>query len=389
MSKAWLVVPLGEVVAHRKEFIRIDDLATYKRCRVQLHAQGIVLRDIVSGSEIKTKDQQVCRAGEFLVAEIDAKVGGFGIVPGSLDGAIVSSHYFLFTIDESVLERRYLDFFIRTPVFREQVLAQGSTNYAAIRPRDMLGYKIPLPPLSEQRRIVARIEELAAKIEEARGLRRQAVEEVDTLLTAMAHRADLDAGAKLDKGWSEVAVGDVIRQVEDSHSVQVEGIYPNFGIYSFGRGLFKKPPIQGLSTSAKTLYRVRAGQFIYSRLFAFEGAYGLVSKEFDGHFVSNEYPTFACNPDRVRAEFLYAYFKSPTVWSKVSAGSKGLGDRRQRVQPAQILAHRLMLPPLAWQERICAMLAKVEEVKHKQTETTAELDAMLPSVLDKAFKGEL
>ena len=53
--------------------------------------------------------------------------------------------------------------------------AQGSTNYAAIRPIDVLGYEIPLPPLEEQRRMV-RIEELAARIGEARGLRRESME---------------------------------------------------------------------------------------------------------------------------------------------------------------------------------------------------------------------
>ena len=111
MSKPWPLVPLGEVVSQRKEFIRINDLEIYKRCRVQLHVQGIVLRDVVSGVEIKTKEQQICRAGEFLVrTEIDAKVGGFGIVPENLDSAIVSSHYFLFVLDESVLDRRFLDF---------------------------------------------------------------------------------------------------------------------------------------------------------------------------------------------------------------------------------------------------------------------------------------
>ena len=164
MSK-WSSAPLASAIQYRKEFIQIDDLSTYKRCRVQLHAQGIVLRDEVPGAEIKTKRQQVCKVGDFLVAEIDAKVGGFGIVPDELDGSIVSSHYFLFEVNEKVLSRRFLDFFIRTPAFREQVAAQGSTNYAAIRPGDVLGYKIPLPPLPEQRRIVARIESLATKIE--------------------------------------------------------------------------------------------------------------------------------------------------------------------------------------------------------------------------------
>ena len=51
------------------------------------------------GAEIKTKRQQRVQAGDLLVAEIDAKVGGFGIVPAGLAGAIVSSHYFLYEVD--------------------------------------------------------------------------------------------------------------------------------------------------------------------------------------------------------------------------------------------------------------------------------------------------
>jgi type I restriction enzyme, S subunit len=124
MSK-WPMVKLGEVLTHRKEFIAINDLEPYKRCRVQLHAQGIVLRDQVPGAEIKTKKQQVCRAGEFLVAEIDAKLGGYGIVPNDLEGAIVSSHYFLFGVNENKLDRSFLGYFIRTPAFFEQVAAHS------------------------------------------------------------------------------------------------------------------------------------------------------------------------------------------------------------------------------------------------------------------------
>lgn len=177
----WPLVPLGEVVAHRKEFITIDDLQTYRRPRVQLHAQGIVSRDAVLGAEIKTKKQQVARAGEFLVAEIDAKVGGFGIVPDNLDGSIVSSHYFLYRHKQDRLDNRYLGWFVKTRAFGRQVAAQGSTNYAAIRPDDVLGYKIPLPPPHEQHRIVARIEELAAKVREAQQLRTSATYEATVL----------------------------------------------------------------------------------------------------------------------------------------------------------------------------------------------------------------
>lgn len=59
-------------------------------------------------------------------------------------------------------------------------LMSGTAN-VSLKIQDIANVEIPLPPLEEQRRIVARIEELAAKIEEARGLRRKAVEETKEL----------------------------------------------------------------------------------------------------------------------------------------------------------------------------------------------------------------
>jgi hypothetical protein len=67
------------------------------------------LKPISAGSQ-----QQVCREYELLVAEIDAKFGGFGIVPASLDGAIVSSHYFLFRVNSSLLDVSFLGYYLKT-----------------------------------------------------------------------------------------------------------------------------------------------------------------------------------------------------------------------------------------------------------------------------------
>jgi type I restriction enzyme S subunit len=157
----------------------------YKRCRVQLRAKGIIIRDVVHGRDIKTKRQQLCKAGEFLVAEIDAKVGGFGIVPNELDGAIVSSHYFLFELDKTKLDKRFLAYYVKTPAFQEQIEAQGSTNYAAIRPHQVLDYVIPLPALDEQGNLVS----IMSKIEDARQLHEAAVTELDALASALLAKA--------------------------------------------------------------------------------------------------------------------------------------------------------------------------------------------------------
>jgi type I restriction enzyme S subunit len=179
-------VPLGEVVTHRKQFVQIEDSKLYKLCRVQWYGQGVILRGTVLGLEVKTKAQQICRAGEFLVAEIDAKEGGLGVVPPDLEGAIVSGHYFLFEVDQTRLDTRYLGHYIQTTLFRGQVKAQGSTNYSAIRPSDVCSYMIPLPPIEEQRRIVERLATLETKIQRATRLHEESVRMTDLLLYSEA-----------------------------------------------------------------------------------------------------------------------------------------------------------------------------------------------------------
>jgi type I restriction enzyme, S subunit len=378
--KPWPKVRLGEVLCHRKEFITIDDLTTYKRPRVQLHAQGIVLRDEVPGALIKTKSQQVCRSGELLVAEIDAKVGGLGIVPDALEGCIVSSHYFLFDLDETKIHRRFLDYFIRTPAFQDQVEAQGSTNYAAIRPQHVLGYEIPLPPLQEQRCIVARIEELSSLINEARTLRQQAGEELEIFFRSIIMQ---NADAK------PTAMRELVSLRPPDVTVQPNEIYQFAGIYSFGRGVFKAQKKTGMDFAYPQLTRLRAGNFVYPKLMAWEGAFGIVPAECDGCVVSTEFPVFEVNVDRVFPEILDSYFKSPTVWPEISNASTGTNVRRRRLNPQDFLNYQIPLPSRETQIRFKTAHAEARVLKHFQTETATELNALLPAILDRAFKGEL
>jgi type I restriction enzyme S subunit len=115
------------------------------------------------------KKQQRVHSNDLLVAEIDAKVGGFGIVPSELEGAIVSSHYFVYAIDTNRLLPEYLEFYLKTgkPTkdLHTQGFVKGSLNYASIRPNDFLELKIPWASPEIQRRIVAlfrKVEELAS-----------------------------------------------------------------------------------------------------------------------------------------------------------------------------------------------------------------------------------
>jgi len=380
MSNSWPLIPLSEVIRHRKEFVRISDFETYKRCRVQLHAKGIVLRDTVPGSEIKTKEQQVCRAREFLVAEIDAKVGGFGVLPDDLDGSIVSSHYFLFQINHEKLDHRFLDYFVRTPSFMDQVAARGSTNYAAIRPQHVLEYHIPLPPLPEQRRIVARIDELAAKIAEARGLRQRGAEKVDAFVISVhMHLA----------GKRRKRLGEIIKLDEEQVPVALDGAYPQCGVKSFGAGLFPKPAISASETTYRAFNRLYEGALVLSQVKGWEGAVAVCPANLAGWFVSPEYRTFRCVAGETRPRYLAVLVRTEWFWGRLGRATRGVGARRERTRPEQFLNIEIPMPDFDQQRQGEELFGHVNALKQFQAETAAELDAMLPSVLDRAFRGEL
>ena len=391
MSK-WPTVNLGELLRLERRKMKVEPDRLYQEIGIYCFGRGIFHKTPRTGFEVGNKDLFLMKEGDFILQVTFAWEGAIAIVSAAEDGMYGSTRYPTFRVDQTRCEPRFLLNYFKTEEGLQQLVkicpgSAGRNRVLSIR--RIPEVQVPLPPLPEQQRVVARVEELAAQIHEARTLRKEASEEVETTLAAMAHRADLDKSAKERSGWKLKRLADVIQFVDDSYKVQPDQSYPNLGIYSFGRGLFHKQPIDGLATSAKALRRVRSGQFIYSRLFAFEGAYGWVTPEFDGVFVSQEYPTFDCHPQEVRPEFLAAYFKPAHVWKTVAAGSKGLGDRRQRVQPAQLLMHELWVPPISWQNRLAEVQTEVDGLKHLQAETVKELDALLPSILDRAFKGEL
>lgn len=140
----WRKVKLKEVLNHKKGSIKIDDDTEYKLCRVRLHRRGVLLRGNQFGHQIKTKKQQVCQTGDLIVAEMDAKFGGYGFIPDELTGAIVSSHYYLYELDKTKISQDYFQTLISTDYIQNQIEAKGSTNYSSIRAKEFLEYEIPL-----------------------------------------------------------------------------------------------------------------------------------------------------------------------------------------------------------------------------------------------------
>jgi type I restriction enzyme S subunit len=399
VSRDWPIIALGDVLKQRKEFVVIDDLTNYKRPRVQLHAKGVVLRDVVAGALVKTKHQQVCRTGEFLVAEIDAKVGGFGLVPPELDGAIVSSHYFLFVPDEHVLDRHFLEWFIRTPAFHDQVEAQGSTNYAAIRPSDVLGYKMPLPPLAEQQRIVARIEEMAGRIEKAHLLRQQTEAEAQALTRALVRE-------------SLARIREEVTSLESWLDWQREGVQTGpFGaqlgsddfvdtgipVLTIGNVQYSGLVLDGFKrvtpekSEALRRYQLEAGDILFARM-GTVGRCCIVPDSAAGWLINYHIIRVAVDKARLDPRFLHWTIRcSPEVEEYL--GKTIRGATRQGVNSSIVRGLPCRVPSLARQRTLVARFEGfgrvVEGLVASQREASRLLVNVMPAVLDRAFKGEL
>jgi type I restriction enzyme S subunit len=183
---------VGEIVELRKEFITISDDLSYRLLTVQLHARGVCPRGEKLGVEIKTKKQQVVRAGDFVVAEIDAKLGGFGLVPADCEGAIVSNHYFVYEIDTSVVSPAFFEWWLRSGI-PEQLIqphVKGATNYAAIRQHHFPLLELRLPAsMDEQNKLVKDLDALQEEVDALKALQTQTAAELDALLPSILDKA--------------------------------------------------------------------------------------------------------------------------------------------------------------------------------------------------------
>ncbi len=392
MSKPnWPVVPLSKVVVPVHRTVTITPGISYRTLGVKWWGEGAYERQTIDGAQTAARTLNEVKEDDLIINKIWVRHGSVAIVGRDVAGCYGSNEFPTFEFRRELIEPRWMHWYSKSRELwtKCDLLSQGTSGKNRIRPEKFMTVEVPLPELKVQQRIVERIDSLVSKVEEAKQASKKVAAQSRLLAVSLAHRADLSRQEKDAMGWREVILGDVLCEEFDDHRVAPTQEYPNFGLYSYGRGLFVKAPISGMATSATRLRRVRAGQFIYSRLFAWEGAFGLVTPEFDGWFVSNEYPTFACNLSEVLPEFLPAYFQAKQAWDAVAVGSKGLGSRRQRVQPEQLLAHRLMLPPMHVQIQLKKLNSFVPEIEETRSKLRIEIDAMLPSILDSAFKGAL
>jgi len=145
----------------------------------------------------KKLDQEFARtrlSGNEVLVSIQGTVGRVAIVPGTLRGANVSRTLAVVPVGPACLPN-YLRAVLLAPQGQTAMSDEtGGSTRASLNLGDLRKIRLPLPPLNEQKRIVARIDSLTEKSREAREALAEVPELLDKLrqsILAAAFRGDL------------------------------------------------------------------------------------------------------------------------------------------------------------------------------------------------------
>ena len=259
--------------------------------------------------------------------------------------------------------------------------AKGTTGYASVRPQTFLKAVVPLPPLPEQRRIVARIEELADLVAEAKRLQASVLADSKALL--------MSAYRQITRNAERKPMNQVAPLTRRPASIDVDAIYPQISVRSFGNGTFYQPALLGAEITWQKPYQVKECDILISNIKAWEGAVAVVAPEDDGRYGSHRYLTCVPIPGIATAGFVCFHLLTPEGLYHLGEASPGSADRNRTLNSELLM--QIPIPVIAIEDQRWFDKLREESklLATKQAASAVELGALMPSILDKAFRGDL
>jgi type I restriction enzyme S subunit len=385
MANGWRTVPFSEVLKVVSRPETLDRDKTYRILGMRWYAQGLFIREDKPGHEIQANELFRVDKDDFVYNRLFAWKGSFGIVDDTTAGGYVSGEFPCFHVITEKADPKFIHLYLsQEPIWNEIArVSSGQTNISRLRLKvpTFLAMEIPLPPLTEQRRIVRRIEELAERVAEAQSLREEAEKEINRML--------LSPFLQISEGAQYLPMQDVAPLVRRPISVDVSKEYFELGVRSFGKGTFHKPPLNGALVGSKRIFMIEPGDLIFSNVFAWEGGIAVAQPEDKGRVGSHRFITCVPKKGLATAPYLCFYFLTKEGLEKIGSASPG-GAGRNRTLGLEALAKILVpVPDISKQLWFDRLQTQVSTLRGLQAENQKELDALMPSILDKAFKGEL
>jgi type I restriction enzyme, S subunit len=396
MANGWQEVPLREVVEPINRTVHVEAGTSYRTIGVKWWGMGAYERETIDGSMTAARTLSIVREGDLIINKIWVRHGSVAIATRDVDGCVGSGEFPTFRLDLKRIDPRWIHWQTKMMSFWEKCdnLSRGTSGKNRIKPELFLTIRIPLPPLAEQRRIVERIQALAGRVAKAQSLRREAREESAVLV--------------------DTAVGKVFSAVKAIECKPLKELTTKIGSGSTpsgGRAIYQQSGIPFIRSMNVRMRQFQWDDIAYIDSEIHKNMLGTWVKSNDVllNITGASIGRVACAPpdliegnvnqhvciirpiDTIDSKFLMYWLSQPIVQDFINDEQKGA--TRQGFTKAQIERFEIPLFPLDEQRRLVAYLdglqAQVAQLRALQEKSQKELDALMPSILDKAFKGEL
>jgi type I restriction enzyme S subunit len=259
-------------------------------------------------------------------------------------------------------------------------------------------FELPVPPLSEQQRIVGVLDEAFASLATAQAHAAQNLQNARALFESHLNASFTQRG----KGWVEMTLGDVLKvQPQNGWSPPAanhsDSGTPVLTLSSVTGFVFRANKLKYTSakTDPKSRYWIRNGDLLITRSNTPElvGHVAIVS----GIVSPTIYPDLIMrmNPDPTKAvtEFLYFQLRTPALRKEIAGRSQGANPTMKKISNGAVRTLPISLPPLETQNEIVTQLddlaAETQRLTRIYEQKLAAIAALKKSLLHQAFSGEL
>jgi len=397
MSPMWSLTPLGDVLTERREQPTSEDLESGRTKIVEKISFNTGRIQLRAGGSTKT-GMILAYPGDLVVSGINAAKGAIAICDEAAAGPVAATiHYGAYVPNRSRVDVYFLWWMLRSQLFKELLLEYVPGGIKTeLKPTRLLPIPVPLPSLDEQRRVVARIEELAARVGKARELRQESAVETDALLSSSVSTLGFTSSTRM-RSLGQIVGVDALRNGKSVKSADATDGIRCLTLSSMRGGridLNNSKPVPLTSVEAAPFLVRLNDVFIVRGNGSKElcGLAGRVDQEASGVIFPDLFIRVPIPPDQLIPEFFVRVWNSTPIREIIKEKAKTTSGI-WKVNQGHITSTSVPVPPLTDQRRIVseldALQAQIDALKHLQAESAAELNALLPSVLDRAFRGEL
>lgn len=381
MNKKWPEVKLGDILTERR---KTPDPAAIAGGQIQIVSKigfdtgRIELRN---NSETNTKMITIM-PGDLVLSGINAAKGAIAIYPDDEKQPVAATiHYSSYQVNPEKAFVKYLWWYLRSNTFKDVLNRHMPGGIKTeLRAKRFLSLPIRLPSITEQKSILSVIEKIALRLTEATRIQKSINETLSCLIMSLHFSLSNNR---------QVELSQLLKLDELREPVLPNTEYPQVGIRGFGAGLFAKSATLGINTTYKYFNQLKKDQIVLSQVKGWEGAIALCTDKYTGFFASPEYRTFKCITGACDPNYMGTIIKSAWFQKLLSNATRGQGDRRERTRPELFLKIRIPMPSYEKQRKSLNILDRINTLSNIQPKSNIKVNSLMPSILDKAFKGEL